>query len=152
MSYGTFKEEKPFKKGDIIVYAVVAIVIVAVSLAVYLPNKNTEEITRFDVFFGEEKLFSYDFSTKRITITEFGKDKINVTDGEKIRVNIATEKGSNELEIGERYVKMVVADCSSHPDCVEKFSPLTTGGKAIVCLPHAIKVVSYGGISSEVKI
>lgn len=152
MSYRTFKDEKPFKKGDIIVYAVVAIVIIAVSLAVYLPKKDTEGITRFDAFFGDEKLFSYDFSTKRITITEFGKDKVAVTDGEKTKVSIVTEKGSNELEIGDKYVKMVYADCSSHPDCVEKFSPLTTGGKAIVCLPHGIKVVSYGGISSEVKI
>lgn len=152
MSYRTFKDEKPFKKGDIIVYAVVAIVIIAVALAVYLPKKNTEEITRFDAFFGDEKLFSYDFSTKRITVTEFGKGKVNITDGETIKVSIVTEKGSNELEIGDKYVRMVSADCSSHPDCVEKFSPLTTGGKVIVCLPHEIKVVSYGGISSEVKI
>ncbi len=152
MSYKTFKDEKPFKKGDIIVYAVVAVVIIAVALAVYLPKKATEEITYFDVFFGDEKLFSYDFSTKRITVTEFGKDKVNITDGETIKVKIVTEKGNNELEIGDKYVKMVSADCSSHPDCVEKFSPLTTGGKVIVCLPHEIKVVSYGGISSEVKI
>lgn len=152
MSYRTFKDEKPFKKGDIIVYAVVAVVIIAVALAVYLPKKNTEEITYFDAFFGDEKLFSYDFSTKRITVTEFGKGKVNITDGETIKVKIVTEKGSNELEIGDNYVRMVSADCSSHPDCVEKFSPLTTGGKVIVCLPHEIKVVSYGGISSEVKI
>lgn len=149
---GRFKEEKAFRPWDILVYIAVIAIIACIALIVFLPKKGGE-ILETKIFYGENLLYSYSFVTKTGKVTEYGRSFVeeNVENG-IVTVTITTEKGKNVAEIGKTYVKMTEADCSRHPDCVEKFSALTKGNETIICLPHEIKIVSYGEMSNEVKI
>jgi len=151
MKNADFKKEKPFSPYDIIVYVVIAVILVGIALAVFLPEKKT--LLKADIYYGETLIYTYSFADGKGEITENGVPYVtaeNVNDVTK--VTIVTPLGKNTAEIGRDYVKMAEADCSSHPDCVEKFSPIKTGGKVTVCMPHNIRIVTSGDIGGEVKL
>ncbi len=143
-----YREEKIFKKWDILLYALLLLVIVGISLAVFLPKEVP--LQKVEIYENDLLLYSYDFVTKVGKITEYGEEKVTVTEGEKTLVTVNT-KGTNVIEIGSDYAVMADADCDGK-DCVKFFSPLKSGGKSIVCLPHGVKVVAIGERDNEVKV
>ena len=148
----SFKEEKFFKKGDVFVYVAIAVIIAAI-FSVALFTGKEEGMTSAEVYFGETAIYVYSFTQRTGEITEAGKQYASAEEKDGIVfVTINTEKGKNVVEIGADYIKMADADCSRHPDCVERFLPLEKGNGAIVCLPHDIKIVSHGGMSGEIKL
>ncbi len=151
MKNADFKREKPFSPYDIIVYVVIAVILVGITLAVFLPEKKT--LLKADIYYGDDVIYTYTFADGKGDITEYGVSYVTVEKFDGVtNVTIVTPLGKNVAEIGRDYVKMAEADCSSHPDCVEKFSPIKTGGKVTVCMPHKIRIVTSGDIGDEVKL
>lgn len=146
----SFKEEKFFRPADIVLYVAIILIIVGIALWVFLPKNGN--ITESKIYYGEKEIYCYSFVTKQGLITSQGKEYVTEREENGVLfVTVFTEKGKNVIEIGSDYIKMSEADCSRHPDCVEKFSPLTKGNGTIVCLPHEIKILSFGD-TNEVKL
>lgn len=149
----SYKNEKVFKKADIIVYAVIVLILAAISLAVFLPQKDSSAIKSFSVYYGDSIIYSYSFGTHSGKVTEAGKGKVTVCATEETTlVYVSTDLGHNVIEIGADYVKMSEADCSERPDCVELFSPLTEKNGAIICLPHKLRIVADQKPDDEVRL
>ena len=139
---------KAFRKFDVIIYVLI-IIIVAVLLCVFLiPTVEKSELEKIEIYFEENCVFDYEFSTKNVTIKDSCVTVTELNDG--IAVTINTKKGKNVLFIGENYAKMTEADCSVYADCVNNFTEINSGGDVIVCLPHSLKVVGIGLESNEV--
>ena len=142
------KKISPYKKGDLFIYILIAVIVLALFLA-------------FVIFPGAKK-------TDGIIIRKHGKDIVKVlfekeefsflNDGEKF---VIAEKSSDGViiftvkEDGSHYnvvkvdcinksAKVTDANCSTSKDCV--YSPAVSDGKgAIVCEPHELLIIPITG-------
>ncbi len=143
-------ENKIFRKGDIIVYAV-AVVIIAILLCVFLiPNQNKGSLQKIEIFYKESVVFSYQFSSKSVIIENTDGVKVYTEESsDGLVVRIDSEKGHNVLLIKNHSAVMQEADCSVYADCVNNFGAIEKGGDFIICLPHELKVVGIGEVDDN---
>lgn len=140
------KQNKFFRKKDLIIYILVAVVIAAVFLAVFLSeDKDAPENIR--IIYADEVIFT-------MTIGEEGIIYSEVVTSEKTnygyRVTVTTEKGKNvfEVNVGERTVTVESADCEGG-DC--RTMKISKKSDSIVCLPHLLRVECTDGIDRPVS-
>lgn len=116
------------KKGDIVIFAVIAAFLVIWLIAAPLINNNSDE-------------------AEFIRITKDGKDValLPMTPGESYTVSEGEK--INRIEIHEDGCIMSKANC---PDglCLRQ-GPITKKGQTIVCLPHRIVVEGVGKGTSD---
>lgn len=131
-----------FKKGDIIVYVLLAFVIVACFISV--SGKTEGELKRINVFCEGELCYSYDFVEGQ-SIT-YGKAYVSVEEKDGSIFVTLTKKGRNVLkvDINGCSAKMTEADCSETMECVRNFGAITSPNEIIVCAVHEITVVGVG--------
>ena len=144
------KDNKIFRKGDIIVYAVAVIVIAILLCDFLIPRTDYPSLQKIEIFYKESRVFSYQFSNESVIIK--GIDGVNITTEESqdgLRVRIVTEKGSNVLLISDDSAVKVEADCSVYADCVNNFDSISKGGDFIICLPHELKVIGVGKVDDN---
>lgn len=151
-SIDELKKDKPFVKGDLIIYAVIVIVIVILLCVFLIPQKHDErKLKSIEIYYDEMLIYSYDFNSKTGMISVYEKCLVTEqTSGEVTEISIKVPEGENRLIIDKNGTYMQDADCSTFPTCVNNFAPLRSGGGIIVCMPHKIKVVSIGIQSDEV--
>lgn len=143
-------ENKFFKKGDMLIYALVLLILIASFMPlVFKDSKSVEKITVNDLNSGET-VFSYDFSSQR---SSFDGNKVKVTDnGEYLEVEITAGGGYNLLIVEKNGVAyMKEADCSFNADCVHS-GKITRSGDVIICLPHKLEVIGMGSGEGEIII
>ncbi len=143
------KTQKFFKKADVIIY--IALVCLIVSLFwVFVFGKQTSSLQKVQFLYKENSketcIFEYDFIKKSYIIDDQWKDKVTVvTDSDGMTVNVLTLNGEFNsvkiLDLGKVYV--IDADCSFHKDCT-KFTPITKGNQAIICVPHSLTILGVG--------
>lgn len=134
-----------FRPLDFIVYAVIAVLTLTLFIVFVFP-KCAKELDNIKICYKGELIYTYSFDEKKGVIQN-GFDKI-ITEydkDEKHYIKITLQEGGNLLEIGERYAKMIEADCSYHADCVKMCGTIEKGGDIIVCMPHSITVSGAGG-------
>lgn len=141
------KASKPFKKGDIIVYAVIVILIVVLFI-VFMNIKSKQDLESVSVYIDDIQMFEYnldsdiyDIFDERISIEGFG-------DILKVRVNL--DKGEYniiQIDKANKRVNMLESSCKTG-DCV-KASDIKDGGGVIICLPHHVKIVANGNELTE---
>ena len=120
-----------FKRADIIVYALIAVVAIVLLLVFLLPSD--EELSGFEITYDGATVLTYDFDDG-LTVKDAFRDAVVAT---------------CFVDLGERSVKMTDADCSVSKDCT--YMPALDGGNgAIICVPNRIRIVPVGGISSPV--
>ena len=69
-------------------------------------------------------------------------DSIPLTQ-ERWQTTVSTKYGSNTLVIENGSIRVEDADCSGK-DCT-RFSPISSSGQVIICLPHHMSVTVSGG-------
>ena len=75
------KDNKIFRKGDIIVYAV-AVIVIAILLCVFLiPRTDYPSLQKIEIFYKESRVFSYQFSNESVIIKSI--DGVNITTEER---------------------------------------------------------------------
>lgn len=155
MRYGIdeLKKQKYYKKGDIIVYLLIAVTIFTL-IAVFVIPKNAKELEKINIYYADELIYTYDYISREGEKTQNGSGFITEqAENEKRYIKIVTEDGENQLEIGKDYAKMVHADCSVFADCITAFKPITQGGDIIICLPNKIKIIGEGKtVENEVRL
>lgn len=137
----SIKSEKYFRVWDLVVYGVLALVIAALFLAVFLSRDDSPA--------GGIKISSYGTA---VCVYDYQADKFTVFDGEIMEIESQSEEevrlifhaergGYNKIVIDKinKSVRVSDADCSLHRDCV--FTPaITDNGSAISCPPHNMKI------------
>ena len=139
------KSNKPFRIYDIIVYAGVLIVLLALFLAFLLPSGASSN--GFEVLLGGERVLSYEYSSDNLTVLEKFNNSVTINDDGSITIYTSTDKSAfNTISINkeEKTVKVIDANCSIKKDCVH--TPELKGESgAIICLPHGLKIISLSG-------
>jgi hypothetical protein len=152
-SVENLKKQKYFYKADIIVYILLAAIIIGLFFVFVIPD-DVQQLEEIEIYYYEELIYSYDFTTQKSTVTDLYSSNITEYDLEnKHYVVISINNGFNKVEIGENYAKMVEADCSHYAECVNNFGAIENGNDIIICLPHHIKVIGVGVVNgNEVRL
>ena len=141
------KADKGFKIWDLIIYAAIAAVIVAlfITMAIILDKSSVSEFT---IYYGDKAVYTYSFE----------KNEGNVIDGEHIAVNEDTAEGlsltfygadSSEfnniyIDKTQRSIDVTDANCSAFKkDCVYT-AKITDNSQLITCMPHNMKIQPNG--------
>lgn len=137
---------KPFRLLDLIVYGGLALAIIALFMA-FVFFRPHSAIGKIFVDVRGERVVTYDFDTKALTVADGKAENVEVTkaDGKttlKIFVDDEhTEYNVIEIDDEKQSVSVTDANCSRHKDCV--YSPaITSADGMIMCVPHELKV--YG--------
>ena len=149
MSNNTFakiKKSTLFKKADLLIYLLVALIIAVTILSFVLFNKKYA--TGFYVSVKGETFLSYDFETDKYTISQDKSGFIETKlDGEFIRFTITLENGDyNVIAVNKVDKSAYIEDANCpHKDCVS-FSPISLGKKntLIYCSVHDLRIISDG--------
>lgn len=138
------RKSKCFTLWDLVPYAVVLAVAVALMLAFLLPKK--ENMTGFYVEYGDQEILSYDFGTDEFVIKDAYSDCVTVEGVEGgYHVEISTSDGYNAFfaDVHNKTVRMTEADCSFSQDCT--YMPaIEKSGDSIICVPHKLKIIAQG--------
>ncbi len=140
------KQNKFFRKKDLIIYILVAVVIAAVFLAVFFSEDN-DAPEGIRIIYADEVIFT-------MTIGEEGTILSDVVTREKTyfgyRITVATEYGSNvfDVNVKEKTVSVESADCEGG-DC--RHMKISKKSDSIVCLPHLLRVECTDGVNRPVS-
>lgn len=144
---GQVKEEKYFRIWDLLVYGIIALMIAALFLTVFLTKDNTPS-EGFTVRRSDKIIFTYYYASGdyEADLTD-GTVEIGEEDGGKLYVTFYTPDGSGYnvilIDKVEKSVKVVDADCSSHKDCV--YTPAIDDNSSIIsCPPHRLLIEPLG--------
>lgn len=136
---GQVKEGKYFRLGDLVVYGVVALIIAALFLAVFL-TKDDSPADGFTVRYADKTVFTYYYDTGRYeSDNSYGNIEINEEDGDSLTLTFYTpdKSGYNVIYVDKngRTVTVTEANCSVHKDCV--YTPAIKDNSSIIsCPPH----------------
>ena len=143
MNHTALRTAKPWARGDLVIYGIVLLLTLSVCLAVFVPRHTA--IVRVQIYYENALVYDYDCATGRDTIYPATGVTINRTED---LVQIVSPKGSNTIRMGKT-ISMVQADCPNG-QCMRAYSPLRYGGQVLVCMPHALRIVTLGDVSNEV--
>ena len=109
------------KKGDFLIIGLVALLVVASFLLVFLPKNEGNAVT-------------VTVAGNTVLITALDRD---------FEQEIVTEFGTNTLVIKDGFADIISADCHGN-DCVHQ-KKISKNGEIIVCLPHkmVVQITSY---------
>ncbi|MDD4292063.1 MAG: NusG domain II-containing protein [Clostridia bacterium] len=131
---------KYFRKSDIVVYAVLALLLVALCFTLFF--RKSESLKGIEIFYRGELIYEYDFDSGCIYADG---EYVTQTESEGgLLITVETPDGKNVLFIGDNYTKMMEADCSQTAECVNNFDAVENTGDVIICAPHSIKVIGTG--------
>jgi len=149
-NFDDIKKSKFFEKADVIVYAFVLLLIVAL-FSVFIWSADEKTLTGISVSTTENGnaavIFIYEFETDKITIASEWEERIVVTEtDDELQIKFIFGDEYNLLTIlkKEKIAVMTEATCSFHQDCT-KFPPITDGSGVIICIPHGLTVYGIGG-------
>ncbi|MCD8309387.1 MAG: NusG domain II-containing protein [Clostridia bacterium] len=136
------KSNKFFKVWDIIIYAVLAVVIVALFLSVFLTSDNSP-LSGINVYYNNEVVFTYAFDDNKYEI--LSESNISVEeDDNSLTVYFTTDGGDGHntiyIDTSNKTVKVTESDCSNRKDCVY-MSAISDNSGLIVCTPHRLKIM-----------
>ena len=142
------KNISPFRKTDIIFYALLVLLVFSLFLCVFL-TKDDSEKTGWTVYLGENAIAEYSYTSDAFTVRENFSDKIEyLEDGSGFYFTVFTDGKSDPAGFNEFYysrlektLKVLSSDCAGH-DCERQ--SVTDKGGFILCVPHGVKVVCNG--------
>ncbi|MCR4874775.1 MAG: NusG domain II-containing protein [Clostridia bacterium] len=138
------KENKFFKKGDILVYSIIALIIVALFLIVFIP-RNNDQITAFVIKYDNIQVCEYNFDTDTITYNQdyikFEKESQSVY---IITFSLKDDEDFNiiRVDLTTRNITCEDSDCSHSKDCTHM--RISQMGDSIICVPHKLIISPVG--------
>ncbi len=138
------KENKFFKRWDIVVYAILALVIVALFLIVFIP-RSKDQISAFKMEYNGIEVLEYNFDNDSVKMNSdyitFEKESqtINITFKES---NDSNDYNIIKVDLTTRQIICEDANCSLSKDCTHmKISKM---GDTIICIPHKLFITPIG--------
>ena len=150
-SLSEIKKEKFFSKWDLIIYSLIVVLEIGLFCVVATVDNNETVLNKIEVYYRENVIYEYDFLKNNGIINEIKYCSVSEKSfGDYTEIKITVPEGKNTLIVSDGKAYMSEADCSAYPECVHNFQPIKKGGEIIVCLPHKLKVVSFGSQDNEV--
>lgn len=142
--FSKIKKSAPFKKTDLIVYLLIAVIIAVTFLFFTLDTKTY--VSGFYVSVKDQKVIDYDFEKNTYSILNNDLVKVE-TNGSNVSFTVTLSNGEfNVITVNktDKSVKISDANCP-RKDCVS-FSPIVYGkkNKLIYCAVHDLRVVATG--------
>lgn len=138
------KKSKYFTLWDIVPYACVLVIAVALLLVFLLPDKD--DMKGFTVVYDDAEIMSYDFDKDEFYFSDGFENSFDIKeDVYGYTVTVKTDDGSNVFFIDkeDKSVRMTDSDCSYSQDCT--YMPkLEKSGDSIICVPNKIKLIADG--------
>ena len=141
------KNSKPFKRGDLLVYLLV-LLIVTILFAVFILFPKTQVSAGFKVTVNGELIFTFD-NSNGVTVSD-GKDglieTVSTDGGVLVTVYSSLDKSGYNLIFfsTDGTAEIIESDCSLSHDCT--FIPKIKDNGAIYCAPRGLKVApNIGG-------
>ena len=139
------KENKIFKRWDILVYAIILILIAVLFLTLFL-TKDNSGLDGFKVSYDGDIIYTYNFSTKEEQKEDKYIDILERSDSIlKIRVHLSDlEHDYNIIQVNlqERVITVIDADCSVSKDCTNM--KIKSMSDTIICVPHKLIIEPIG--------
>ncbi len=144
------KENKFFKKWDILIYVILALVIVAIFLSIFL-TRSKDQITAFEIKYGDTQVCEYNFDEDSLKYNPEYITFEKVSDTQYKFVFSENKDGTDfniiYADLTTRTITCEDADCSTSKECTHmKISKM---GDTIICIPHALYISPIG--ESEIK-
>ncbi len=144
------KENKIFKRWDILVYAIILILIAVLFLTIFL-TKDNSRLDGFKVSYDGDVIYTYIFSTKEEQKEDKYIDILERSDSIlKIRVHLSDlEHDYNIIQVNlqERVITVIDADCSVSKDCTGM--KIKSMSDTIICVPHKLIIEPIGNGNIE---
>lgn len=140
------KADKGFKIFDLIIYAAIAALIVALFIIfVFVPDKSgASDIT---VYYKNQPVYTYSFETQTGRIIDGEHISVDGQTAEGLSLTFygadRNEKNSIYIDKINKSVDVTEANCSTRKDCVH-MDKITDKSKVIICSPHNMKIQPQG--------
>lgn len=136
--------DKPFKRGDIVLYAVLAAIVLTLFLVAWQGVGTSGD--GFEISVSGKTVATFDFSTNQMKVESGFEGYIEKISDSTYR--IVTENGYNTIEIdgANKSVKVVEADCGRSKECMHM-----NLGSNIICVPHGL-VIKLSSALDDLKI
>lgn len=139
------REGKLFRIADLLIYGAVLLFVAALFLTAALLNRGQAQGFRVEVH--GETVYTHTFGSGG-EVAEGWEDRITFSrEGELLLIAIeASEDAWNLLAVDDAAGTAVMRDanCSRRKDCTA-MRAIGSGGSVIVCIPHALRVISLAG-------
>ena len=134
------KKDRGFKLADLIIYAVIALAVLSLFLAVFL-TRNDSPLKGVRIFIEDKEVFVCDFESSEYSVSD---ERATVVEGQTLEVKITVNSGYNivSIDMSARTAKVTEADCRGR-DCVHTPEIKDSGG-IIYCSPHSVRVEPFG--------
>ncbi|MCD8295230.1 MAG: NusG domain II-containing protein [Clostridia bacterium] len=133
------KKDKGFRVWDLVVYAVIAVIIVAIFCAVFF-TRDTSSLEGVEIYLRNELVFDISFEDSSYNVYS---DAVSVEEetSSSITLRIASGSAYNvvEIDLSGPSVSVTEANCRSR-DCVYT-SAITDNNGIIYCSPHSLKII-----------
>lgn len=132
------KENKVFKRADLIIYAILLVIAVCLFLLSWKMNDDETKSGGFSVAVKGKVVMTGDFTTKTYVI----KDETSVTLVADDVFEIVCESGKNVISVlwNDGDVKVTETDCGTTKECT--YMSLKNGD--IICVPHSLVIRAIG--------
>lgn len=139
---GRKKTSDFFKKGDVIVYAALLLVVVLSFSLLFLSSDDGLKKIEIKSLESGETLFYYNIVDGNVAYDESAVSLEKTNGGFEVTIKRGERENVVIIEPdGKTYMKE--ANCSSRKDCV-KSGAITRGGDAIICIPNKIEIIGTG--------
>ena len=143
------KENKIFKKWDILVYAILLVLIVVLFLVVFI-SKDDSKIEGFEMSYKNNKILTYDFQKDSF---DYNSEFIEINECENGYIILfylddkKTDFNKIQVNTQDKCVVVLDASCSTSKDCtsmsIKKISD------TIICVPHSLIIKPLGSSNIE---
>ena len=137
------KENKMFKRWDLVVYGVIILIIIGLFLAVFL-NRNKSVLSQIEIQYNNVNIMTYNFENDSLKYAPEYISVEKVSDKEyKFTFNADGDYNIIHVDVENRIVTCEDANCSFSKDCTTM--KITKAGDTIICAPHKLIVIASGG-------
>lgn len=139
------KQGKWVRVWDIIAYAVLSVLIIALLLS-FTVGRGKTALVGFKVAYKGETVFTYNFDSGEMKVLDGELIAVDETEenADEITVKFTTpdKKGFNKIliSVAERWVRVTESNCSTHKDCVYTTALKNNSSTPIICTPHALSI------------
>lgn len=144
------KNSAPFKKFDIFLYSIIAVIVLCLFLFLVIIPK-TEATQGFCVAQGETEILNFNFQNSHLNVNDGYKGQV-LHDSKNQTVTIYTSTDKSEYnviqyDVENKTVKVIESNCQGK-DCIN-FPEVSSDGGVIYCLPHNLKITPLVVTASE---
>ena len=136
------KENKVFRKWDLVVYGVIILIIIGLFIGVFL-TRDKNGVSSIEVQYDGVNIMTYNFDEDSLQYAPEYISVEKVSSSEyRFTFNLDGDYNILHVDLTARTVTCEDANCSFSKDCTTM--KITKAGDTIICAPHKLVVIAKG--------